>query len=35
MTNFGLALYNWRMDSGMPQVAAARSLGVSAATLGA
>lgn len=35
MTNFGLALYNWRMGSGMPQVAAARSLGVSVATLGA
>lgn len=34
MTNFGLALYNWRMGSGMPQVAAARSLGVSVATLG-
>lgn len=34
MTNFGLALYNWRMGSGMPQTAAARSLGVSVATLG-
>lgn len=34
MTNFGLALYNWRMGSGMPQVAAARSLGVSVNTLG-
>ena len=33
MTNFELALYNWRMGSGMPQVAAARRLGVSVATL--
>ena len=34
MDNFSLALYNWRMESGMPQKAAARSLGISVNTLG-